>query len=53
MEFLIEIEFKRVIAETEFVLLFLNIYILYYKLFYSEILFFISYSVRTLKLQDS
>ena len=40
MEFLIDIELRRVTAETDLVPLFLNIYILYYYLFYSEILFF-------------
>lgn len=45
MEFLIDIEVRRVTAEADFVSLFLNIYILYYDLFYSEILFFFFYII--------
>lgn len=48
MEFLIDIEVRRVTAETDFVSLFLNIYILYYNLFYSEILFFLHHILLVL-----
>ena len=48
MEFLIDTELRRVTAETDLVPLFLNIYIPYYNLFYSEILFFLHHILLVL-----